>query len=118
VVATRAIVALGGKDERGLAYVKKNAIAGRQFSSWEELEAHLVRWAREVAEVRLQCGSGVALVFGAAGVDPSTGEQLVRDQQMSIRHVGRIVPEHNRPHPGSPAEPAADQLEPTCHGEG
>nr|WP_231597072.1 hypothetical protein [Synechococcus sp. CBW1004] len=38
-----------GKDERGVAYVKRNAIAGREFSSWAELEAHLARWTREVA---------------------------------------------------------------------
>ena len=30
-----------GKDERGVGYVKKNAIAGRQFESWSALEAHL-----------------------------------------------------------------------------
>ena len=42
-----------GKDERGVAYVKKNAIAGREFSSWAELEAHLVRWSREVADLRV-----------------------------------------------------------------
>ena len=30
-----------GKDERGVGYVKRNAIAGRSFESWAALEAHL-----------------------------------------------------------------------------
>ena len=31
-----------GKDERGVGYVKRNAIAGHGFDSWAALEAHLV----------------------------------------------------------------------------
>ncbi|WP_222934191.1 IS21 family transposase [Cyanobium sp. NS01] len=49
-----------GKDERGVAYVKKNAMAGREFGSWEALEAHLVRWTREVADVRIHGTTGEA----------------------------------------------------------
>ena len=30
-----------GKDERGVGYVKTNAIAGRRFATWSALEAHL-----------------------------------------------------------------------------
>ena len=30
-----------GKDERGVGYVKRNAIAGHRFDSWAALEAHL-----------------------------------------------------------------------------
>ncbi|AUX78931.1 IS21 family insertion sequence transposase protein (plasmid) [Sinorhizobium fredii] len=41
-----------GKDERGVGYVKKNAIAGRRFESWAAFEAHLDRWTREVADQR------------------------------------------------------------------
>lgn len=41
-----------GKDERGVGYVKHNAIAGHSFPSWAAMEAHLVRWMREVADVR------------------------------------------------------------------
>jgi transposase len=33
-----------GKDERGVGYVKHNAIAGHAFISWAALEAHLDRW--------------------------------------------------------------------------
>lgn len=39
-----------GKDERGVGYVKKNAIAGRRFESWASFEAHLDRWIREDAD--------------------------------------------------------------------
>jgi transposase len=42
-----------GKDERGVGYVKRNAIAGRRFESVAALEAHLARWTREVADVRV-----------------------------------------------------------------
>jgi transposase len=41
-----------GKDERGVGYVKHNAIAGHGFPSWAALEAHLLHWMREVADVR------------------------------------------------------------------
>src|SRR5271165_3292821 len=40
-----------GKDERGVGYVKRNALAGRSFASWGALEAHLTTWMREVADV-------------------------------------------------------------------
>jgi transposase len=41
-----------GKTENGVGYVKRNAIAGRAFPSWETLEAHLEAWTREVADLR------------------------------------------------------------------
>lgn len=41
-----------GKDESGVKYVKRNALAGHSFDSWAAMEAHLVRWMREVAELR------------------------------------------------------------------
>lgn len=49
-----------GKDERGVGYVKKNAIAGRRFESWASFEAHLDRWTREVADQRVHGTTGVA----------------------------------------------------------
>lgn len=42
-----------GKDERAVQYVKNNALAGRTFASWSELEAHLAWWMREIADVRV-----------------------------------------------------------------
>jgi transposase len=47
-----------GKTENGVGYVKKNAIAGHAFASWEEFEAHLARWEREVANVRIHGTTG------------------------------------------------------------
>ncbi len=41
-----------GKDERGVGYVKGNAIAGHVFASWAALEAHLEWWMREIADPR------------------------------------------------------------------
>ncbi len=48
-----------GKDERGVGYVKKNAIAGRRFESWTEFEAHLDQWTREVDDQRDHGTTGV-----------------------------------------------------------
>ncbi len=49
-----------GKDERGVGYVKHNAIAGRRFASWGALEAHLAWWMREVADTRVHGTTGAA----------------------------------------------------------
>ncbi|MDP9096686.1 MAG: IS21 family transposase, partial [Pseudomonadota bacterium] len=49
-----------GKDERGVGYVKNNAVAGRRFASWGALEAHLAWWMREVADVRVHGTTGEA----------------------------------------------------------
>ena len=47
-----------GKDERGVGYVKGNAVAGREFQSLEELNAHLLWWAREIADQRVHGTTG------------------------------------------------------------
>ncbi len=47
-----------GKDERGVGYVKKNAVAGRRFASWAAFEAHLEQWTREVADQRVHGTTG------------------------------------------------------------
>ena len=47
-----------GKDERGVGYVEKNAIAGRSFESWSALEAHLDQWTREIADQRVHGTTG------------------------------------------------------------
>ena len=36
-----------GKTESGVKYVKRNALAGREFASAAELDAHLLEWMRE-----------------------------------------------------------------------
>ena len=47
-----------GKDERGVGYVKGNAIAGHPFISWAALEAHLGWWMREIADQHVHGTSG------------------------------------------------------------
>jgi len=42
-----------GKDENTVKYIKKNAIAGHDFKSMEDLEGHLCWWMREVSDVRV-----------------------------------------------------------------
>jgi transposase len=39
-----------GKTESGVKYVKRNALAGRRFESFAELEAHLTRWMQRADE--------------------------------------------------------------------
>jgi len=47
-----------GKDERGVGYVKRNAVAGRRFASWGAFVAHLEQWNREIADVRVHGTTG------------------------------------------------------------
>ena len=47
-----------GKDERGVGYVKRNAIAGHAYASMSALEAHLQWWMREVADIRVHGTTG------------------------------------------------------------
>ena len=42
-----------GKVESGVKYVKRNALAGRRFTSWEDLNDWLERWSAEVADTRI-----------------------------------------------------------------
>jgi transposase len=42
-----------GKIERGVGYVKHNALAGRSFASFDDLQRHLARWMIEVADERI-----------------------------------------------------------------
>ena len=49
-----------GKTENGVGYVKGNGIAGHAFASWEAFEAHLARWEREIANVRIHGTTGEA----------------------------------------------------------
>lgn len=47
-----------GKVERGVGYVKHNALAGYTFETWEAFDAHLVAWMREVSDVRIHGTTG------------------------------------------------------------
>jgi transposase len=68
-----------GKDERGVGYVKRNAIAGRPFASFAAMEAHLDQWAREVADLR---------VHGTTGEAPI--ERFRRDEARALRSIAGI----------------------------
>ena len=64
--------------------MKKNAIAGHSFASWEAFEAHLAKWEREVANVR---------------VHGTTGEAPIARFQRDEAH--RLKPLGDRPSVGS-----------------
>ena len=72
-----------GKDERGVGYVKRNAIAGRTFVSWTALEAHLSQWLRTVADVR---------VHGTTGEPPL--ERFQRGEAAALRPLNGRPPFH------------------------
>ena len=81
-----------GKDERGVGYVKGNAIAGRGFASWAALEAHLAWWMREVADVRVHGTTGEAPIVRfereeAAALRPLTGRPPFRQLRELTRRV-------------------------------
>lgn len=42
-----------GKVESGVKYVKRNALVGRRFASWEELNGWLEQWAVTIADERI-----------------------------------------------------------------
>jgi hypothetical protein len=65
-----------GKDERGVGYVKGNAIAGHSFVSWAELEGHLRWWMREIADKH---------VHGTTEEPPI--ERFVRAEAAALRAV-------------------------------
>jgi transposase len=70
-----------GKDERGVGYVKRNAIAGHRFDSLEALQSHLVRWMREVADVR---------VHGTTAEPPL--ERFERDERQALAPLAAKAP--------------------------
>jgi len=70
-----------GKDERGVGYVKRNAIAGHRFASVDELHAHLDRWMREIADVR---------VHGTTGEPPLA--RFERDEAAALKPLPAKAP--------------------------
>jgi transposase len=81
-----------GKDERGVDYVKRNAIAGRRFESMEALRAHLQWWMREVADVRIHGTTGERPIDRfereeAAALKPLGGRPPFQRQRELIRVV-------------------------------
>ena len=70
-----------GKTENGVGYVKKNAIAGRSFATFEELEAHLAEWTRETADTR---------IHGTTGEVPN--ERFEREESKALKSIDGIPP--------------------------
>jgi transposase len=70
-----------GKDESGVKYVKRNALAGRSFASWAALEAHLVAWMREIADAR---------EHGTTGEAPRV--RFERDEAKALQPLGGRSP--------------------------
>jgi transposase len=81
-----------GKTESGVGYVKKNAIAGHAFESWEAFEAHLARWEREVANVRVHGTTGEAPIARFAR-DEAHRLQALGDRPAfgALRELSRVV---------------------------
>ena len=47
------VPALKERSKGGVGYVKHNALAGRSFASFEEMQRHLGKWTVEVADRRI-----------------------------------------------------------------
>lgn len=81
-----------GKDERGVGYVKRNAIAGRRFASWGEFVAHLDQWNREIADVRIHGTTGelpiVRFADEASALRPLGGRAPFGQLRDLVRKVG------------------------------
>jgi transposase len=74
-----------GKTESGVKYVKRNAIAGRRFDSFAQLEAHLAEW-QLMADQR---------VHGTTRERPL--ERFERDERQALRSLPvRPLPTHGR----------------------
>jgi transposase len=81
-----------GKTESGVGYVKKNAIAGHCFASWEAFEAHLAKWEREVASVRIHGTTGEAPIARFARDEAHRLKPLGgRPSFGSLRELSRVV---------------------------
>ena len=65
-----------GKTENGVGYVKKNAVAGRTFATWDAFEAHLVAWTRDTADVR---------IHGTTGEPPL--ERFQREEARALKSI-------------------------------
>jgi transposase len=70
-----------GKDERGVGYVKRNAIAGRSFATWAEMEAHLEAWTRDIADQRCHGTTGEAPI-----------ERFRREEAQALKPLAGIPP--------------------------
>ena len=72
--------------------MKRNAIAGRSFASWDAFEAHLAQWTREVADVRVHGTTGetplARFVAEAQALRPLDGKPPFEQTRELVRQVG------------------------------
>ena len=83
---------LDPRDERGVGYVKRNAVAGHVFASWAAFEAHLEWWMREIADRRAHGTTGEAPLARferdeAAALKPIDGRPPFRQARKLTRRV-------------------------------
>lgn len=78
-----------GKVESGVKYVKRNALAGRRFSSWEELNGWLERWSSEVADLRIHGTTHERPIdrFGREQLTPLGTRPPYRYERVQMRQV-------------------------------
>jgi transposase len=72
-----------GKDENTVKYFKYNGIAGREFTSWEALEEHIVWWMKEISDVR---------IHGTTGEQPI--ERFLREEESILQPLNGKPPFH------------------------
>lgn len=70
-----------GKDERGVGYVKSNAIAGHEFKVFEAINEHLMTWTREISDQR---------IHGTTGERPA--ERFTRDEAAALTPISGKAP--------------------------
>jgi transposase len=78
-----------GKVESGVKYVKRNALAGRRFGSWEALNAWLEEWCRTVADLRVHGTTHTRPLdrFAAEALTPLGSRPPYRYQRVQTRIV-------------------------------
>jgi transposase len=78
-----------GKVESGVKYVKRNALAGRRFASWEALNAWLEEWGQTVADLRVHGTTHERPLdrFAAEGLTPLGSRPPYHYQRVQTRIV-------------------------------
>jgi transposase len=78
-----------GKVESGIKYVKRNALAGRRFGSWDGLNTWLEAWCTTIADVRIHGTTHERPIdrFGREGLTPVGGRAPYRFEHVRIRQV-------------------------------
>jgi transposase len=80
-----------GKVESGVKYVKRNALAGRRFGSWDALNGWLLEWCTTVADVRLHGTTHERPLdrFARETLTPLGGRPPYRYERVRVRRVPR-----------------------------